>query len=73
MAIPYPPDEMHWSREYNGKFCSRCGKRTEMCPHPYILSRIMDPAHAVRIRARYEIGKAFNPDHDTTDYFKERP
>lgn len=54
-----------------GAFCKRCGKRTETCPHPYHTSALMHPELALRIRARYELGKAFNPDHDTTDYFTE--
>lgn len=54
-----------------GMFCSRCGQHVLDCPHPFQLRRLMHPEHAVRIRARYELGKAFNPDHDTTDYFTE--
>lgn len=47
--------------------CSRCGQLYDQCQHINTMGTA-DEEHAARIRARYAIGKRFNPDHDTAAY-----
>lgn len=55
-----------WERE----FCRRCGHIYKNCLH-INTGFHADEARAERTRARYELGRRFNPDHDTTDYFSD--
>lgn len=43
--------------------CARCGEVYERCNHFQCAVINMTPAHATRVRARYALGKAHNPDH----------
>jgi hypothetical protein len=52
-----------WRRQ----FCCRCGQLDEHCPH-LNCATTFDAEHAARIKARYAIGKRFDPNHDTADY-----
>lgn len=45
----------------------RCGKFYDRCKHINTAMK-MSPEHADRIKARYALGKMFNPDHDNTSY-----
>ncbi|HEY1216720.1 MAG TPA: hypothetical protein VGE93_24105 [Bryobacteraceae bacterium] len=51
-------------------YCARCGRAAwALCFHPvHLLREDITPDEAERIRARYALGKQFNPDHDTTSY-----
>ncbi len=52
--------------QQNLHYCARCG---EVLPCTHInCSTVDDSEHALRIRARYALGRVHNPDHDTTDY-----
>jgi hypothetical protein len=48
-------------------FCCRCGQLYDHCMH-INCTTTGDDEHAERIRARYAIGKEFNPEHDSADY-----
>lgn len=50
-------------------FCCRCGRHLP-CTH-INCDATEDADRAVRIRARYALGREHNPDHDTTDYFTD--
>lgn len=57
-------------------FCRRCGQASPtgylLCVHRGECVGITeDRERALRTRARYEFGKRFNPEHDTTDYYAE--
>lgn len=55
-------------------YCKRCGEDYSTCPHLATSDseRTIDAARAERIRARYELGKKFDPaGHDTNDYYTE--
>lgn len=50
-------------------YCRRCGEPPHKCRHGFTVGHhTTDPAHAARIRARYALGRIYNPDHDTTSY-----
>ena len=58
-------------------YCRRCGQpRYEKhsitgqyyCVHTEGVGTTKNGAHAIRIRAAYQLGKLYNPYHDTTDY-----
>lgn len=53
--------------------CKRCGEYYHFCTHINTGADTLIPDdHAARIRARYEIGKRFDPiNHDTNDYFTD--
>jgi hypothetical protein len=54
--------------------CRRCGEIYMLCPHTNCTGGPIPDDHATRIRARYAIGKRFDPDnHDTNDYFTDQP
>ena len=52
-----------------GLYCVRCGLRyyQARCVHTGT-DEYLDHDEAERIRARYQLGKQFNPDHDETSY-----
>lgn len=51
-------------------YCTRCGEHPFIgnCVHPLSLAKVISREEAERIRARYALGKRYNPDHDTTSY-----
>lgn len=53
-----------------GHYCPRCGLDPDdiKCVHTFIKGVIMTADEASHVRARYEIDRRFNPDHDTTSY-----
>jgi hypothetical protein len=65
-----PDLKSNHTRPFWAKYiCSRCGEPYTICPHLYTHRPDITPAHALRIKAAYAIGKRCNPDHDTTSYF----
>lgn len=50
--------------------CRRCGERFfgTSCKHFGTPTTDMTHEEAERVKARYALGKRFNPDHDTTSY-----
>ena len=64
-------------RERYKAICMRCGqiyhspKGTSfggLCVHNNTAAYNIDADHALRIQARYALGKQHNPDHDSTQY-----
>jgi hypothetical protein len=53
--------------------CRRCGEFFRNCHHINTEAPVdmITAEHAERIKARFEIGKRFNPDHDNADYFTD--
>jgi hypothetical protein len=59
--------------------CIRCGQPynsvTDDCRAPCVHSNTMvhyvDAEHARRVQVAYAFGKRFNPDHDTTSYYRQ--
>lgn len=71
-------DGEHEVKTLTGLYCLRCGRDAAECVHLHLfrtdgtlMNVTADPNHAARISARYDIGKRFNPDHDTTSYSDE--
>lgn len=52
------------------EICRRCGHNYVTCQHTGTNAPMetIAPEHAKRIRAAYELGRLYNPDHDTTSY-----
>lgn len=52
-------------------YCARCGEHAYhplSCVHlPFYLA-VMSRDEAMRVRARYALGKLHNPEHDITSY-----
>lgn len=53
-----PPSTQN-SQAWKHGTCTRCGRRYGGCPHMGTLAYNVDPEHALRIRARYELAKRF--------------
>ncbi|MDE2106576.1 MAG: hypothetical protein KGL39_55690 [Patescibacteria group bacterium] len=48
--------------------CARCGEIWVTCTHTGTAVEDMDDDEASRVKARYALGRHFNPDHDAASY-----